>query len=90
MGKRTVIEDIGKNETTDDEVREFNLLKNVPGWQLYVKRLDEIFDVQYNQLRHVKKDEDYYKLQGKLEGIELCLTIIDKLIQSHEVAHSQS
>lgn len=87
MGKRTVIQDIG--ETTDEEVREFKLLKNVPGWRMYVKRLDEVFDVQYAALRDIKKDENYYKLQGKLTGIELCLTFIDKLIESHEVAHSQ-
>jgi len=87
MGKRTRIENLP--ETTNEEVEEFKLLKNVPGWRMYVKRLDEIFDVQYNNLRNVKKDETYYKLQGKLEGIEICLTIMDKLIESHEVAHSQ-
>jgi len=49
----------------------------------------KFFDVQYSNLRNVKKDEEYYKLQGKLTGIELCLTIMDRLIETHEVANSQ-
>ncbi len=87
MGKREVLEHM--EVTTDDEISNFKLLKNVPGWKQYVKRLDEVFDVQYSNLRNVKKDEEYYKLQGKLTGIELCLTIMDRLIETHEVANSQ-
>jgi len=35
MGKRTRIENLP--ETTNEEVEEFKLLKNVPGWIMYQK-----------------------------------------------------
>lgn len=43
------------------------------GWQILLKEIKDEFDREYNKLRKCNRDSAFYRIQGKLEGLEFVL-----------------
>lgn len=54
-----------------------------PDFAVYLNELKNEFDTSYKKLRKCPRDSAFYKIQGRLDGLEFALNIA-KIIKNRE------
>jgi hypothetical protein len=56
------------------ESEAINYLLSTDGWRVLEHEIKQEFEKEYKKLRKCNRDSAFYKIQGKLEGLEFVLT----------------
>lgn len=75
MGKRKIMAKLEESVLSEAEALEIRKLLGSNGWELFTEMADEMYDVFYSKLAICKKDDEFYRIQGRLEAVEQILEL---------------
>ena len=70
-------------DLNDEHLDSLRMLQKNKDFQLYLKLLDNKFELEYNKLRKCLRDNGFYKIQGYLDGMEYARGFVDSIVQEH-------